>query len=166
MSVDKRDQTRAGFINRRCHPQKFQKAVTNTELNEHSTEFDFLKYWSNRCIRYGDMYHDVLTALRPLWGDMKRNKSKWKSFSSRIVSRGPLVENIHGLLDCGRVLNEVHRRFMNVIIIKKVYNYLARHLVVTDLGIQLGMKVSVWDESFSIKYLLNRVYFSKPLVME
>ena len=54
---------------------------------------------------------------------------------------------------------------MNVII-KKVYNYLARHLVVTDLGIQLETKISVWDESSIIKYLLNRVYFSEPLVME
>lgn len=55
---------------------------------------------------------------------------------------------------------------MNVIITKKVYNYLARHLVVTDLGIQLGIKVSVWDESSIIKYLLNRVYFSEPIKME
>jgi hypothetical protein len=52
------------------------------------------------------MCHDVLTALRPLWEDMKRNKSKWTSFSSRIVPRGPWEENAHGLLDCGSVLQK------------------------------------------------------------
>jgi hypothetical protein len=76
-----------------------------------------------------------LNSLRPLWGDMKRNKSKWVLISSRIVSRGPWEKNVHGLLDCGRVFNGSRS------------NHLRRHWysqtlgdfrqLVMDLGMQL-----------------------------
>ena len=48
-----------------------------------------------------EMCHDVLTAFRPLWDGMKRNKSKWR------CSPPALYPMIHGeknqrLLDCRR----------------------------------------------------------------
>jgi hypothetical protein len=45
------------------------------------------------------MCHDVLTAIRPLWDGMKRNKSKWALLSSCLVSHSSWKKRINGLLD-------------------------------------------------------------------
>lgn len=82
------------------------------------------------------MCHDVLTAIRPLWDGMKRNKSKWTLLSSRLVSHSSWKKRINGLLDGRRVLKSRN----SALFIQHDPLYFAKHRAMTDLGMQLGYR--------------------------